>query len=322
MSWLGAIWRSLTGWTAQRAAPSAPADKGPPPNEYRIYTKAYDREIGLGELDSVLGPLTAADWRKFEASKAACSVGLAEWLAQATAKALLWRNTLAGLGTEADRKATCVTILLDLSGSMRDQRIMTVRGVLGVFGVVPEALGVQFEILGFTTIRWQGGRSRRDWLNSGKPQWPGRLNDLLHVVIVDPDVRESARIADFEQLLRPDLLKENIDGEAIEWASARLLARNATRRALIVVSDGASVDDSTLQANDNDYLHRHLKEVVAALQSRGEIELFGVGIDYSPARYYPDARTVSTPDQLLDALFSTLQAALAPPPAVDLEATG
>jgi cobaltochelatase CobT len=322
MSRLGALWESLRGWAGQFSASAVPADDSPPPSGYRVYTKAHDREISLSELDSVLGPLTAADWRKFEASKAACSVGLAEWQAEANARALLWRNKLASLGTEADRKATCVTILLDLSGSMRDQRIMTMRGVLGVFGVVPEALGLQFEILGFTTVRWQGGRSRLDWLDAGKPRWPGRLNDLLHVVIVDADVRESARLADFEQLLRPDLLKENIDGEAIEWASARLLARNATRRALIVVSDGASVDDSTLQVNDNDYLHRHLEEVVAALQRRGEIELFGVGIDYSPARYYRDARTASTPDQLLDALFCTLQAALAPPPVVDLEATG
>lgn len=262
---LEALWESLRGWAGPLAPSGAPANSGRRPDGYRIYTKAHDRELRLSELDNVLGPLTAADWRKFEASKAACSVGLAEWQAEANARALLWRNKLASLNTEADRKATCVTILLDLSGSMRDQRIMTVRGVLGVFGVVPEALGIQFEILGFTTARWQGGLSRRDWLNSGKPQWPGRLNDLLHVVIVDPDVRESARTAAFEQLLRPDLLKENIDGEAIEWASARLSARNATRRALIVVSDGASVDDSTLQANDNDYLDRHLQEVVAAM---------------------------------------------------------
>lgn len=319
---LGAFWESLRGWTGQLAASDALADHGAPAGGYRSYTTAYDREVRLSELDSVLGLLTPADWRKFEASKAACSVGLAEWQAQADARALVWRNTLAGLSMDADRKATCVTILLDLSGSMRDQRIMTVRGVLGVFGVVPEALGIQFEILGFTTIRWQGGHSRRDWLNAGKPQWPGRLNDLLHVVIVDPDVRESARLADFEQLLRPDLLKENVDGEAIEWACSRLMARKATRRALIVVSDGAPVDDSTLSANDNNFLDRHLKDVVAALQSHGEIELFGVGIDYSPARYYRHARTASTPDQLLDALFCTLQAVLAPPPAVDLEVTG
>lgn len=319
---LEALWKNLRDWASQLAPSGPPASSGSRPDGYRIYTKSHDREIRLSELDSVLGPLTAADRRKFEASKAACSVGLAEWQAEVNARALLWRNKLASLSTEADRKATCVTILLDLSGSMRDQRIMTVRGVLGVFGVVPEGLGIQFEILGFTTARWQGGQSRRDWLNSRKPQWPGRLNDLLHVVIVDPDVRESARLADFEQLLRPDLLKENIDGEAIEWACSRLMARKATRRALIVISDGAPVDDSTLSANDSDYLDRHLKDVVSALQSHGEIELFGVGVDYSPARYYRDARTASTPDQLLNALFCTLQAALAPPPAVDLEATG
>lgn len=258
----------------------------------------------------------------FELRKQACSVGLAEWQAEANIKALAWRNKLARLATQADREATCVTILLDLSGSMRDQRIMTVRGVLEVVGIVPQALGIQFEILGFTTVRWKGGLSRRQWIDAGKPHWPGRLNDLLHVVIAEADVHDSARLAKLDQLLRLDLPKENIDGEAIEWACARLMSRKASRRALIVISDGAPVDDSTLQANDLDYLGDHLKSVAAAVQSDGQIELFGVGIDYNPSRFYCDARKSSSPDELLEALFGVLNTLFAPSSSVDLESTG
>jgi cobaltochelatase CobT len=321
MSRLRALWEGLVGRGQPRPA-NPSSSQAPRPNEYRVFTRAHDREVRLADLDSVLGPLSPAEQGMFELRKQACSVGLAEWKAEANVKALIRRNKLASLATPADRAATCVTILLDLSGSMRDQRIMLVRGVLDVFGVVPEALGIQFEILGFTTSRWQGGLSRRQWIDAGKPHWPGRLNDLLHVVIVDADVRESARLADLEQLLRTDLLKENIDGEALEWACARLMSRKASRRALIVISDGAPVDDSTLQANDLDYLGDHLRSVVAAVQSSGEIELFGVGIDYSPSRFYRDARKSSSPDELLEALFDVLDTVFIPPPSIDLESTG
>ncbi|CAD5266872.1 Cobaltochelatase, CobT subunit (fragment) [Bosea sp. 62] len=258
----------------------------------------------------------------FELRKQACSMGLAEWQAEANIKALIRRNKLASLAARADREATCVAILLDLSGSMRDQRIMMVRGVLDVVGIVPQALGIQFEILGFTTARWKGGLSRRQWIDTGKPHWPGRLNDLLHVVIAEADVHDSARLAKLDQLLRPDLPKENIDGEAIEWACSRLMSRKASRRALIVISDGAPVDDSTLQANDLNYLVDHLKSVVAAVQNGGEIGLFGVGIDYSPSRFYCDARKSSSPDELLEALFDVLDTVFTPPLSIDLESTG
>lgn len=322
MSRLGALWEKLAGRGQQRLAPAPPPAQAPRPDGYRSFTKAHDREIRLEDLDNVLGPLSPAEQGLFELRKQACSVGLAEWQAEANVKALVRRNKLASLATQADRAATCVTILLDLSGSMRDQRIMTVRGVLEVFGIVPQALGIQFEILGFTTARWQGGLSRRQWIDAGKPQWPGRLNDLLHVVITDADVRDSARLTKFEQLLRPDLLKENIDGEAVEWACARLMSRKADRRALIVISDGAPVDDSTLQANDLDYLADHLTSVAAAVQSGGDIALFGVGIDYNPARFYRDARKSSSPDEFLEALFDVLDTVFTPPLSIDLESTG
>jgi cobaltochelatase CobT len=330
MSRLGALWERLAGRRQPRPVSAPSPARAPRPNEYSVFTKAHDREIRLEDLDSILGPLSPAEQGLFELRKQACSVGLAEWQAEAHVKALIRRNKLASLATQAERAATCVTILLDLSGSMRDQRIMTVRGVLEVVALVPQALGIQFEILGFTTARWQGGLSRRQWIEAGKPQWPGRLNDLLHVVITDADVRDSARLTKFEQLLRPDLLKENIDGEAVEWACARLMTRKADRRALIVISDGAPVDDSTLQANDLDYLADHLTSVTASIQSGGDIALFGVGIDYNPARLYRDARKSSSPGELLDALFDVLEAFLARPPEIaggtssasDLEPTG
>lgn len=244
---LGALWQRLAGRGQPRPASSSPSFRAPRPNDYRVFTKAHDCEIRLADLDSVLGPLSPAEQGVFELRKQACSEGLAEWQAEANVKALIRRNKLASLATRADCEATCVTILLDLSGSMRDQRIMMVRGVLDVVGIVPQALGIQFEILGFTTARWKGGLSRRQWIDAGKPQWPGRLNDLLHVVVAGANVHDSARLAKLDQLLRTDLPKENIDGEAIEWACARLMSRKASRRALIVISDGAPVDDSSRQ---------------------------------------------------------------------------
>lgn len=322
MSRLKALWERLAGREQPRPASNSSFSRAPRPNEYRVFTKAHDCEVRLVDLDSVLGPLSPAEQGVFELRKQACSEGLAEWQAEANVKALMRRNRLARLATQADREATCVTILLDLSGSMRDQRIMMVRGVLEVVGIVPQALGIQFEILGFTTARWKGGLSRRQWIDAGKPHWPGRLNDLLHVLVAEADVDDSARLAKLDHLLRPDLPKENIDGEAIEWACARLMSRKASRRALIVISDGAPVDDSTLQANDLDYLGDHLKSVVAAVQSAGEIEPFGIGIDYIPSRFYPDARKSSSPDELLEALFDVLETVFVPPLGTDLESTG
>ncbi|WP_306222729.1 cobaltochelatase CobT-related protein [Bosea beijingensis] len=300
-------WRSMLqrmgGWLSQ---PPAHVPNLPAPDEYRVFTKAHDREIRLEDLDAALGPMDVAQHREFEASKQACSIGLKEWQAEANIRALLWRNQLAEIISDVDRRNAAVCILLDLSGSMRGQKMMMVVGALGVFGVVPQAFGMQCEILGFTTLGWRGGRSREDWVKAGKPRWPGRLNDLLHLVVADADVRDSARLANFSLLLRPDLLKENIDGEAVEWACSRLMARQVERRALIVISDGAPVDDATLSANEPDILSDHLQEIMEIVRERSEIEVFGIGIDYSPAQYYPTSQVAATPDELLDALFRTL----------------
>lgn len=323
---MGRLWglgqRLQWRWISAAFRRSAPKPI-PRPDGYRVFTRAHDREIALSELEAFAGVLSGPDRSAFEANKEAARLGLSEWQAQANAKALIWRTKLALLVDAAPRRCA-VTVLIDLSGSMRGQKIMMLIGVLPVFAVVPAALGVQFEILGFTTVNWRGGRSRQDWLAAGKPPWPGRLNDLLHLVIADAGERESARLMHLEPLLRPDVLKENIDGEALEWACSRMMARKAQQRGLIVVSDGAPVDDSTLSANEADILDRHLRDVVADINERGDIRVVGVGVDFSPARYYPGACVAATPDELLDALFCALSDCLTPHPLgiVDLEQTG
>ncbi|MEM8635785.1 MAG: cobaltochelatase subunit CobT [Pseudomonadota bacterium] len=193
---------------------------------------------------------------------------------------------------------TVVTLLLDNSGSMRGRPIMVAALCADILARTLERCGVKVEILGFTTRAWKGGLAREDWVKSGKPQGPGRLNDLRHIVYKPADAPWRRARRNLGLMMREGLLKENIDGEALLWAHERLLGRPEQRRILMVISDGAPVDDSTLSVNVGNYLERHLREVIAEIETRSPVELIAIGIGHDVTRYYKRAVTIVDAEQL------------------------
>jgi cobaltochelatase CobT len=201
---------------------------------------------------------------------------------------------------------TVVTLLIDNSGSMRGRPIAVAAMSADILARTLERCGVKVEILGFTTRAWKGGQAREAWLRAGKTPNPGRLNDLRHIIYKPADAPWRRARRSLGLMLREGLLKENIDGEAILWAHARLLARTEQRRILMVISDGAPVDDSTLSANPGNYLERHLREVIEWIETRSEVELLAIGIGHDVTRYYRRAVTISDPEQLGGVMLSQL----------------
>jgi len=209
---------------------------------------------------------------------------------------------------ETEFKDTVVSLLIDNSGSMRGRPISIAATCADVLTRTLERCGVATEILGFTTRGWKGGQSRELWLSEGRPPNPGRLNDLRHIVYkrADEPYRHSRRSLGL--MMREGLLKENIDGEALLWAHARLLARPEERRILLVISDGAPVDDSTASANGGTYLEKHLRQVIGWIEGRSNIELAAIGIGHDVTRYYSRAVTIMDAEQLGGALIEQLAA--------------
>ena len=199
---------------------------------------------------------------------------------------------------DSNFRDTVVTLLLDNSGSMRGRPIMVAALCADILARTLERCGVKVEILGFTTKAWKGGISREDWVKVGKPQGPGRLNDLRHIVYKSADAPWRRARKNLGLMMREGLLKENIDGEALLWAHDRLMARPEQRRIMMVISDGAPVDDSTLSVNVGNYLERHLREVIGYLENRSPIELIAIGIGHDVTRYYKRAVTIVDAEQL------------------------
>jgi len=199
---------------------------------------------------------------------------------------------------DADFRDTVVTLLIDNSGSMRGRPITVAAMCADILARTLERCAVKTEILGFTTRAWKGGQSRERWVQEGKPRNPGRLNDLRHIVYKAADApwRRSRRAIGL--MLREGLLKENIDGEALNWAYRRLLTRSEHRRILMVISDGAPVDDSTLSVNPGNYLERHLREVIKEIEGRNAVELIAIGIGHDVTRYYRRAVTIVDAEEL------------------------
>lgn len=193
---------------------------------------------------------------------------------------------------------TVVTLLIDNSGSMRGRPITLAAMSADILARTLERCGVKTEILGFTTAMWKGGNSRNAWIKAGKPQFPGRLNDLLHIVYKSADEPWRRAHRNLGLMLREGLLKENIDGEALLWAYKRLKSRPEKRRILMVISDGAPVDDSTLSVNPGNYLEQHLRGVIGWIESRPAIELVAIGIGHDVTRTYRRAVTISDMEQL------------------------
>ena len=199
---------------------------------------------------------------------------------------------------EADFRDTVVTLLIDNSGSMRGRPITVAAMCSDILARTLERCGVKVEILGFTTRAWKGGQSRERWVQEGKPRNPGRLNDLRHVVYKAADEPWRRARRNLGLMLREGLLKENIDGEALDWAYKRLLTRTEHRRILMVISDGAPVDDSTLSVNPGNYLERHLRKVIGEIEGRDIVELIAIGIGHDVTRYYRRAVTIVDAEEL------------------------
>ena len=207
---------------------------------------------------------------------------------------------------DTEFRDTVVTLLLDNSGSMRGRPITIAAICADVLARTLERCNVKVEILGFTTKAWKGGESREKWLEGGKPSNPGRLNDLRHIVYKNADAPWRRARKNLGLMLKEGLLKENIDGEALLWAHERLLGRQEARRILMVISDGAPVDDCTLSANPANYLEQHLRRVVNWIESKSDIELVAIGIGHDVTRYYKQAVTITDAEQLGGAITDQL----------------
>ena len=311
-----------------RAAPVSDAD----PN-YKVFNQKYDEMIPAEELsdEEELERLRAYLDKQLEQLKGAVSrlanrlqrrlqaqqnraweFDLEEGMLDAGRLARVVTNPTLPLSFKVEKdttfRDTVVTLLIDNSGSMRGRPISIAAITADVLARTLERCQVKVEILGFTTRAWKGGESREQWLAAGRPQNPGRLNDLRHIVYKRADAPWRRARKNLGLMMREGLLKENIDGEALEWAYRRLQARHEQRRILVVVSDGAPVDDSTLSVNPSNYLERHLREVIGMIERRGSVELLAIGIGQDVTRYYSRAVTITDAEQLAGAVTEHLAA--------------
>ena len=207
---------------------------------------------------------------------------------------------------DLDFKDTVVTLLIDNSGSMRGRPITIAALCADILSRTLERCSVKVEILGFTTKNWKGGKSREFWNNNNKPKNPGRLNDLMHIIYKNADTQWRQSKKNLGLMLKEGLLKENIDGEAISWAFSRLKKREEERKILMVISDGAPVDDSTLSVNSGDFLEKHLKKIVKFIENKSDVEILAIGIGHDVSRYYNKAIKITDVQELGDVMISQL----------------
>ncbi|MGR3716974.1 MAG: cobaltochelatase subunit CobT [Thermohalobaculum sp.] len=324
-----------------REAPVSDAD----PN-YKVFIQKYDEVIPAEELsdEEELERLRTYLDKQLESLKGAVSrlanrlqrrlqakqnraweFDLEEGMLDAGRLARVVANPTTPLSFKVEKdttfRDTVVTLLIDNSGSMRGRPISIAAITADVLARTLERCQVKVEILGFTTRAWKGGESREQWLASGRPQNPGRLNDLRHIVYKRADTPWRRARKNLGLMMREGLLKENIDGEALEWAYRRLQVRCEQRRILVVVSDGAPVDDSTLSVNPSNYLERHLREVIGMIERRGTVELLAIGIGHDVTRYYSRAVTITDVEQLAGAVTEHLAALFDTDPKAQTRAT-
>ncbi len=304
---------------------------------YKVFTTAFDEVVTVGELcgqtelvrlrhqldqslmrfESMIGRMANRLLRKLMAQQQrSWDFDLDEGILDSARLSRVVANPALPLSFKQEKETefrdTVVALLIDNSGSMRGRPIAVAAMSADILARTLERCGVKVEILGFTTRAWKGGQSREAWLRAGKPPGPGRLNDLRHIVYKPADAPWRRARANLGLMLREGLLKENIDGEAVLWAHSRLLARTEQRRILMVISDGAPVDDSTLSANPGNYLEKHLREVIEWVETRSAIELLAIGIGHDVTRYYRRAVTISDPEQLGGAMLGQLSSLFDP----------
>ncbi|GAB4260807.1 MAG: cobaltochelatase subunit CobT [Pararhodobacter sp.] len=313
--------------------PPAPAPHSDADPNYAVYTTEFDEEIAAEDLadpaelerlraylDQQLEPLKGAVSRlanklqrrlqakqsrswEFDKEEGILDAGrLARVVANPTTPlSFKWEK-------DTDFRDTVVTLLLDNSGSMRGRPISIAAICADVLARTLERCQVKVEILGFTTRAWKGGQSREKWLAEGRAHGPGRLNDLRHIVYKGADAPWRRVRDNLGLMMKEGLLKENIDGEALEWAHRRMLARREQRKILMVISDGAPVDDSTLSVNAANFLEKHLRDVIAMIERRKGVELLAIGIGHDVTRYYERAVTITDVEQLAGAMTEQLAA--------------
>ncbi|SLN19719.1 cobaltochelatase subunit CobT [Pseudooctadecabacter jejudonensis] len=309
-------------------APQPISDADP---NYVVYSTDHDEEIGAEDLaepaelerlraylDQQLEPLKGAVsrlanklQRRLQAQQnRSWSFDQEEGILDAGRLARVVANPTTPLSFKVEQdtefRDTCVTLLLDNSGSMRGRPISIAAICADVLARTLERCQVKVEILGFTTKAWKGGLSREGWLAEGRPQQPGRLNDLRHIVYKGADAPWRRSRDNLGLMMKEGLLKENIDGEALEWAHRRMLGRPEARKVLMVISDGAPVDDSTLSVNPANYLEKHLRDVIAMVEKRRAVELIAIGIGHDVTRYYDRAVTITDVEQLAGAMTEQL----------------
>ncbi|WP_172299825.1 cobaltochelatase subunit CobT [Pseudoruegeria sp. HB172150] len=299
--------------------------------DYKAFTTDHDEEIKAEDLaepqelerlraylDQQLEPLKGAVGRlanklqrRLQAQQnRAWEFDLEEGMLDAGRLARVVANPTTPLSFKIEKdtefRDTVVTLLLDNSGSMRGRPISIAAICADVLARTLERCDVKVEILGFTTRAWKGGLSREDWLNAGRPQSPGRLNDLRHIIYKAADAPWRRSRDNLGLMMKEGLLKENIDGEALEWAHRRVAYRPEARKILMVISDGAPVDDSTLSVNPANYLEKHLRDVIAMVEKRKQVELIAIGIGHDVTRYYQRAVTITDVEQLAGAMTEQL----------------
>jgi cobaltochelatase CobT len=265
----------------------------------------------LAHLQSVISRLANRLQRRLLAKQArAWEFDLDEGVLDAARLARIVTNPTYPLSYKREKETefrdTVVSLLIDNSGSMRGRPITVAAMSADILARTLERCGVKVEILGFTTRAWKGGQSRERWIAAGKPANPGRLNDLRHIVYKPADAPWRRARKSLGLMLREGILKENIDGEALIWAHSRLLARSEQRRILMVISDGAPVDDSTLSVNPGNYLERHLREVIGEIERNSPVKLVAIGIGHDVTRYYRRAVTIVDAEQLGGAMLDKL----------------
>lgn len=327
------------GEEAEMPDGEAPMEPPPPPPHsdadpnYTVYATEHDEEVRAEDLaepqelerlraylDQQLEPLKGAVsrlanklQRRLQAQQnRSWEFDLEEGILDAGRLARVVANPTTPLSFKVEKdtefRDTCVTLLLDNSGSMRGRPISIAAICADVLARTLERCQVKTEILGFTTRAWKGGLSREGWLADGRPQQPGRLNDLRHIVYKSADAPWRRTRPNLGLMMKEGLLKENIDGEALEWAHRRMLVRPEARKVLMVISDGAPVDDSTLSVNPANYLEKHLRDVIAMVERRKAVELIAVGIGHDVTRYYDRAVTITDVEQLAGAMTEQLAA--------------
>jgi cobaltochelatase CobT len=298
---------------------------------YRVYTNQFDEEIAaedlcdaeeltrlrnyldkqLSNLQGVVARLANRLQRRLMAQQnRSWDFDLEEGLLDASRLPRIIIDPLHALSFKVEQdmkfRDTVVTLLLDNSGSMRGRPITVAATCADILARTLERCGVKVEILGFTTRAWKGGQSREKWLAAGKPGNPGRLNDLRHIIYKSADSPWRRARRNLGLMMREGLLKENIDGEALIWAHNRLLARSEQRRILMVISDGAPVDDSTLSVNSGNYLEKHLRQIITDIENRSPVELIAIGIGHDVTRYYKRAVTIVDAEELGGAMTEKL----------------